>query len=928
MIRVFINPPSNPNINSIGGIDRVVDAQHAYLNEFGIDIASNADSADVIANHATLLEERPGVPMISHCHGLYWSDYKWPTWTELANKEVIESMRRASAVTAPSQWVAAAISRGMLIAPEVIYHGVDIDEWVPGESMGFVIWNKARDDSISTPKYMQDLAQIMPDIQFVSTFGIPTSNVKVVGPLGQSHMKFLLQKSGVYLSTTRETFGIGTIEALSCGVPVVGWDYGGQSEIIVNDQNGYLVPYGDYNTLKYAVIEALSNRDRLSENARQDAIDRWQWRDKVGQYANLYKSVYNESKIERPRVSIVVTTYNLSQYLGDCIQSVIDQSISDWEIVVVDDCSQDNPKKIIDEINDSRIHYLRTRENVGLSTARNIGCSKSKGKYIIFLDADDMFDPATLEILSDALDRDSGIHIAYGALDTVSDDGSGRRRNEWPRDGFDWRAQISHLNQMPYASMMRREVMERSGGYRDRDWRAEDASLWIRLTSFGFRSKMVTDRPTLIYRFRADSKSAQERREHQDRDGDWTRWFPWRTGASSGVEGEDIYYKNTKPNANLVPFGAQGSPPNKKSSWPVHHHSHPVVSVIIPVASSHRRYLVDALDSCIAQTIIDWEAIVIDDSRDASMPDVIQSHPFARVFYSMGNGASRARNIGIMHAHGQFVLFLDADDVLEPNALESMLRAYVRENGGYVYCDCKLIVDSEHLDGPGEVIESVNYDQETFIRCGYTDNMPGCHSVTMLVAKADIDQTNGFDETLAYWEDWKLPLEFATLGIRGIRVPSPLLIYRLDTGVRRRASRVHEGTIKEILREQFEPYTTGEKQMCACTGGNGGSVAKNAALKALGVLEQPTAYITQIGETEDINNFVANNGTVRLRYVGDKQAGVPYRGRVSRIRYVFGRDPSVEFVDVDVRDAPDLMRTGEFQIIDTSVIIERSAVWR
>lgn len=924
-MRVYINPPfTQPH--SVGGIDRVVDAQHEYLSEFGVDIASSPDVADVIANHATLLEERSGIPMVSHCHGMYWSDYNWPSWADTTNKEVIEAMVRADAVTAPSHWVAEAISRGMLVSPHVVHHGVDTNLWRPGESSGFVIWNKAREDAVSNPAHMQELANIAKDVQFVSTFGVPTSNVKVTGSLSQIQMRAILPRADIYLATVRETFGIGTLEALSCGVPVVGWDYGGQKEIIINGETGYLVKYGDYKALAEALYQCMTERDRLSANARDDAMNRWQWRDKVEKYADLYKSLYGASQVKRPRISVIVTTYNLSRYLYDCIHSVIDQSIKDWDMIVIDDCSQDDPKQIIQEINDPRIRYFRTRENVGLSNARNIGWRRSFGKYVIALDADDMLDHAALERMADALDRDSSIHIVYGSLDTVSDDGSNRQRSRWPSGNFDWRAQISHLNQLPYASMVRREVLERSGGYRERDWRAEDASLWTRVTSFGFRAKMVTDKTTLIYRLRGDSKSVEEGREHPDRDGDWTKMFPWRTGAKSGQEGEEVFYRGIRPNPNLVPFGAQGAPPNRKQSWPIHHYAHPVVSIIIPVATSHRRYLIDALDSCVAQTVVDWEAIVIDDSLDMSMPGVIQSHPFAKVFYSEGKGTSRARNIGIENARGEFVLFLDADDVLEPTALEDMLRAYVSNDGGYIYCDCKILDNPKHLDGPGETIESLDYDQSIFIRSGYTDNMPGCHSVTMLVAKADMNQTSGFDESLAFWEDWKLPLEFAVMGVRGVRVPKPLLIYRLDTGIRRKASSVHEGSIRESLREQFEPYANGAREMCACTGGNGGAAAKNAALRALGLLEQPKTSVLS-DEVRDIDDYV-KDGRVRLRYIGNRFAGVPYRGKVSRIQYTFGRDPSCEFRDVDARDAPELMRTGDFEVIDSEAITERSAVWR
>lgn len=913
MIRVFINPVPNVSLPSIGGIDRVVEAQNKYLNNFNINVEHSPDNADLIANHATLLEERPGIPMVSHNHGLYWEDYDWPTWTEHANAQVIEVMRRAKAVTAPSHWVAGAITRGMLVSPTVIYHGVDTDEWLPDDNAGYVLWNKGREDAVSNPGDMQELARISPDSLFVSTFGMPTTNVRIIGPVNYDMMKKIVGRSKLYLSTARETFGIGTVEALSCGVPVVGWDYGGQSEIIVHGETGYLAPYGDYNALAECLRMADRDRDRLSVNCREDAIERWSWEDKIQQYAELYHDVLNKFVVPRPRVSIIVTTHNLARYLGDCLSSIVDQSVRDWECIVVDDYSTDDPKQVVGEINDTRIKYIRTRENVGLSNARNIGWRRSTGKYIICLDADDMIDSATLEILGDALDRDTSIHIAYGRIDTVGENGSGRRQNEWPSRQFDWRGQMSHLNQLPYCSLMRREVLDQSGGYRERDWRAEDASFWCRVTSFGFRAKMVTDRPTLIYRFRQDSKSSNEHRDHPDRDGDWTRWFPWRTGAVSGQDGEEVYYRNIRPKSLTVPFGSQGTPKPPHLSWPVHHHENPVVSIIIPVVSSHQRYLIDALDSCIAQTVIDWEAIVIDDSNDGSMPDIIDTHPFARVFHSGGTGSSRARNIGIEHARGNFVLFLDADDVIDPMTLQDMLSAYI-QNEGYIYSDCQIPHNSRRLDGTADIIEAVDYDQDLFIRSGYNEGFSGCHSVTALVATSDILATGGFDETLAYWEDWAIYLELARLGVRGTRIPKPLLTYRFDTGVRRQASFVQEGVLRKALAERFGPYASGEKPMCACTGGSGGQLAVKAATHALRVIAEDQSVTPKEG---DIGQFV-NNGMVRLRYIGNKTAAVPYRGPISRRQYSAGRDPECEFVDVDARDAPHLMRTGDFDIVDIS----------
>src|SRR5690606_37653751 len=119
---------------------------------------------------------------------------------------------------------------------------------------------------------------------------------------------------------------------------------------------------------------------------------------------------------------------------------------------------------------------------------------QATGRYILHVDADDMLTPQALATLSAALDRDPGLHIAYGSLETVGDEATHEtthgRKQSWPGH-FDWLSQAAHLNQLPYCAMMRRAVLERSGGYREREWRAEDAAFWLRVTALGFRAAKV-----------------------------------------------------------------------------------------------------------------------------------------------------------------------------------------------------------------------------------------------------------------------------------------------------------------------------------------------------------------------------------------------------------------------------------------------------
>jgi glycosyltransferase involved in cell wall biosynthesis len=897
-MRVFIDPIYAAPDRADGGIRRIVEAQQRYLPDFGVAIASSPDEADLIANHGTALTERAGVPMVSHVHGLMWSEYNFGDWGDVVNRDVIDSMIRAQAITAPSAWVAYAIARGMLARPTVIYHGVDVDAWASGGShLGYVLWNKARADQVSNPDDMNAVASLLPHTPFVSTFGERAGNVQLTGAIPYEAMRPIVQQAGVYLATARETFGIGTLEALAAGVPVAGWDYGGQSEIVIPGETGYLAEYGDYVGLSIAIQRCLNDRVRLSKNAAADARQRWGWQDKIAQYAALYQDVLSRWRELRPKVSVVVTCYNLGRYLDAALQSVVRQTLSDWECVVVDDNSTDDTRNIAETRvkSDDRFRYLKTPRNLKLSGARNYGWQHATGRYILFLDADDMLEQNALDTLARALDAQSDLHIAYGHVDTFNGDNLERTRGGWPGQAFNWHGQMAHLNQLPYASLIRREVLERSGGYRTRDWRAEDAALWCRLTSFGFRAAKVTEDATLIYRFRDDSKSADERRAHGQGDGgDWTAWYPWRL-ASTPEEGETALREKQQPNPAIVPFGAQGQPPRHKKAWPVKHHQQPAVSVIIPVGPGHAQYLVDALDSVQAQTIVDWEAIVINDTGEALD---LTAHPWARVIETTGKtGAGAARNRGLAAARAPLVTFLDADDMLVPRALEVMLEAYASNGGRYIYSDWLSLDKDGQWDGPYAVHPSNEYDSQLWL-----EGMQ--HPVTILIPREDALSVGGFDEQLSAWEDWDFMIKQAIAGHEGARAAVPLLIYRLATGKRRQASKKVETALYATLHDRYAAYISGEKPMGSCCGGN--QAASLAAQNALASL-MPDIFGEMPLDELGMAPAPAEPEKVRLEYVGDQIGATTWICPSGR-QYRAGREQGARFLDVDPPDAEHLLK--------------------
>ena len=102
--------------------------------------------------------------------------------------------------------------------------------------------------------------------------------------------------------------------------------------------------------------------------------------------------------------SIIIPVYNVEKYLGDCLDSVLNQSFSDWEAICIDDGSTDGSSVILDKYaaSDSRIKVV-TQKNAGTSAARNTGLQTAEGEYIFFLDSDDWLETDALYILSSRL---------------------------------------------------------------------------------------------------------------------------------------------------------------------------------------------------------------------------------------------------------------------------------------------------------------------------------------------------------------------------------------------------------------------------------------------------------------------------------------------------------------------------------------------
>ena len=845
----------------------------AALPAHGVELVDDPAQADVIACHIEippqLLVRYPEKAFVSHVHGLYWGEYEWPRWALDANRRVMEAIRVADAVTAPSEWVAQAIRRHSSRQVTVVNHGVDADAWRSDGHDGYVLWNKTRPDPVCDPAPPTQLARAMPDVPFVLAFtdGQAPPNVTEVGRESFAAAAERVRRAGAYLCTTRETFGVGTLEAMAAGVPIVGWRWGGQAEFIEHGVDGWLCEPGDVEGLAAGVRWALENRQSAGEAARKKA-ERFTWNNAAAIYADVYRRALEARRQDRPKVSVIVTAYKLERYLDECLRSVEGQTLRDIECVVVDDASPDGCGEIARGFaeRDPRFRVVTNETNRYLAGARNVGVEHARGQYILPLDADDRLTPIACEILSAALDRDRSIHVAYGNVEFIKDDGEledygtryGLGHSGWPMEfRFDWQIEKAR-NLLPYASMFRREAWEAVGGYRERFRTAEDADLWCRLSSYGFRPRMVTSADVLTYRNREESMSRVEGGR------EWSAWFPWARDPT------------------LTPAGAATD-----NQLPVPSADPPAVSVVIPVGPGHGRYVLDAVDSVDAQTFRQWECIVVNDSgedlpRLPSWVRVIDTRDTAVIPSPDGSdrwipsGVAAARNAGIAAARGRYYLPLDADDYFQPQALQIMFEAALK-TGDVIYSDfwddggwdvAEDGTRTPHPPGKFRPYATADWDATLLTTRG------AIAAVTQLTPVALWREVGGYDEAIPSWEDWAFQLSLAARGHCSRRVPLPLWTYRKHTGSRREDNYETRRTVGEAaIMERFGRYWQGEKLMACKTCGGGRSYPVTAPTPSRGQQPQEATLMRSSAAGAGMVTYNAPSGT-RYRVAGGQEQWV------------------------------------------------------
>ena len=210
--------------------------------------------------------------------------------------------------------------------------------------------------------------------------------------------------------------------------------------------------------------------------------------------------------MSQEKISIIMAAYNAERTIAQAIQSVIEQTYDNWELLIINDCSKDNTVGVINSYTDPRIRLLQNPTNLGVSKTRKAGMDAAKGEWIAILDSDDAWARDKLEKQM-RLVESTGAQLVFTGSAFMDDEGK----------PIDW---VLHVpEKIEYKELLKQNLVSNSSvlvkkelyekHYAIGDGMHEDFAIWLGITRDGHTAYGI-DEPLLIYRLSNMSKSSNK----------------------------------------------------------------------------------------------------------------------------------------------------------------------------------------------------------------------------------------------------------------------------------------------------------------------------------------------------------------------------------------------------------------------------------
>lgn len=416
-------------------------------------------------------------------------------------------------------------------------------------------------------------------------------------------------------------------------------------------------------------------------------------------------------------ISIVIPIYNAEKYLEECLNSIKNQTYKNIEVIMVNDGSKDDSETICKRFSedDARFRYF-TKANGGVSSARNLGLDNVKGDYITFIDADDWIDEKHLELLITTVKKNhsdivissykkfNNIDVFYLRAYTIQEKYllNFERMN---RDDFLtifpklMRANVCFNNAV---SKLFRKDLVKNLRFDTSIKYGEDLDFYFRLY-LNVDSISYADEPTYVYRMHGDSTTSNFNQEHAEQELSIFKQM-YEKIQEIGLPSIHYFNKLKKLLELRMDFLENKVLLNEyldflKNSEGTVTYPNTLISVVIPVYNVSP-YLRLCLESIENQTYPHFEVLLVndgsrDDSKDICLEFAERDNRF-KYIEQQNSGLSAARNTGILNSNGEFMTFIEGDDFVDPNYLEELYHAALKNDSEIVIGSYKKFNENDN----------------------------------------------------------------------------------------------------------------------------------------------------------------------------------------------------------------------------------------
>lgn len=491
--------------------------------------------------------------------------------------------------------------------------------------------------------------------------------------------------------------------------------------------------------------------------------------------------------------SVVIPSYNRSEFIVTTINSFLQQNYKFFEVIVVDDGSTDNTKEIVSSIPDKRVRFFY-KQNGERGAARNFGANAAKGDYINFFDSDDLAYPNHLEIAAKVINRLGDPEVFHLGHEEITPQKKvlykGNNYNGDVKEYCIKRKKVS-IN----AIFLRRDISFTVPFSENRALSVSEDALWLcqlasrfriyyentitsAIVNHNDRSMITTSEEKLFERKRIFNEELKRDNVFMAKYGHLLKYvnaefyyllFLMSNSKGNKRKGFSYFLKAVKLNPKIF-FSSRTavvvkwlfSKNNKRQPITISESSSNqkfLFSVIIPTYN-RENFIGDTISSFLKQDYLNIEILVVDDGSTDNTKQIVESIRDERVkYYRKENGErGAARNYGAKLAQGKYLTFFDSDDIVYPWYISNAFKSLSKVNFPECYAQAFEMRNKAPAIPPS--IKSIKNNISSVNKKLYTENILACNGVFV---RRDIFDQIKFSENrdLSGSEDWLLWLQLS-----------------------------------------------------------------------------------------------------------------------------------------------------------------------